>query len=236
LSQITTITFFHYKGSDKIWAFGMMQFAHRYLSKVKGLGFYKLLGTGKDNGFNPWPDYARYALLQVWDNEQDADFFFQSHPLFEKYKKHCQEQWTLFMKTVKADGLWSEKNPFEITASPAANTPIAIITRATIRTSKLRTFWKYVPTSERPLKTSEGLIYTKGIGEVPFLQMATFSLWENEEAVKLFAYHSEEHTKAIKLTRSLNWYKEEMFARFKPYKSLGSWYGVDPLVAKNRLP
>lgn len=212
-----------------------MQFAHRELLSVSGLRFYKLLGTGKGNGFNPWPDYARYALLQVWDKEQHADLFFQSHRLFKKYKRHSKEQWTLFMKTIKVDGLWSKTNPFEVDTSMDHDRHIAIITRATIRTNKLRTFWKYVPTSQKPLETSEGLIYTKGIGEVPFLQMATFSLWENEEAVKSFAYQSKEHAKAIKMTRAIDWYKEEMFARFKPYKSLGTWYGVDPLLAKSRL-
>ena len=235
LSQITTITFFRYQGLERLWAFGMMQFAHRYLAAVKGLGFYKLLGTGKGNGFNPWPDYSRYALLQVWDNEQDAELFFQSHRLYKKYRHHSEEQWTLFMKTIKADGLWSGENPFEVDPSAEPKGSVAIITRATIRTTRLRTFWNYVPTSERPLETAEGLIYTKGIGEVPFLQMATFSLWENEEAVKSFAYRSREHSRAIKLTRALDWYKEELFARFKPYRSLGTWYGVDPLASKNRL-
>jgi len=212
----------------------MMQFAHRYLAKVEGLGFYKLLGTGKGNGFNPWPDYARYALLQVWKDAHDADQFFESHLLFQKYMRHSQEQWTLFMKTIKVDGLWSNQNPFKV-SDVSGDGPVAIITRATIRTNRLRTFWKYVPTSEKPLEKSEGLIYTKGVGEVPFLQMATFSLWKNQDAVKAFAYQSKEHAKAIKLTRELDWYKEEMFARFQPYKSLGTWYGVDPLASKERL-
>ena len=212
-----------------------MQFAHQYLSKVKGLSFYKLLGTGKGNGFNPWPDYARYAILQVWESEEDAEVFFQTHPLYDRYQKHSEEQWTLFMKAIKADGLWSKENPFQIDHSKSSSSQVAIITRATIRTRKLPTFWKYVPISEKPLEKSMGLIYTKGIGELPFLQMATFSLWRNEEAVKSFAYHSKEHAKAIALTRELDWYKEEMFARFSPYKSLGTWHGKDPLFAKERL-
>jgi len=234
MDQVTTITFFRYSGFEKVWAFGMMQFAHQYLVKTSGLTFYKLLGTGKGNGFNPRPDYSRYALLQVWENERAADLFFQSNPLNSIYDRHSSERWTLYMRVVKADGCWSGQNPFIAHTSDMTGA-VAVITRATIRVSKLRTFWRYVPASAKPLEETEGLIYTKGIGEIPFLQMATFSLWKNEDSIRKFAYQSKEHRKAIALTRSLNWYKEELFVRFQPYRSEGIWYGQDPLISENRL-
>jgi heme-degrading monooxygenase HmoA len=58
------------------------------------------------------------------------------------------------------------------------------------------------------------MLYSKGVGEVPFLNMATFSVWKSAEAMKNFAYQSKEHLKAIKMTRELGWYSEELFARF----------------------
>ena len=88
------------------------------------------------------------------------------------------------------------------------------------------TFWRFVPTSQRPIqKGCPGLIYTKGIGEAPLVQMATFSDWESLDALKNFAYNSPEHKEAIKRTHRIDWYKEEMFARFQPYRSMGSWGG-----------
>jgi len=213
----------------------MMQFAHRHLKGMRGLTFYKLLGTGKGNGFNPWPDYAVYSLLQVWENESDVDSFLKG-PLMKRYRRHSKEQWTLFMKPIKAHGQWSGQNPFEVAQDfNSPQTHIAVITRATIKKKLLRKFWKYVPTSEKPLENNPGLIYTKGVGEVPFLQMATFSLWRDEQSLKQFAYDSKEHAKAIKLTRSLEWYSEEMFVRFKPFRSEGTWGGADPLLAEERL-
>ena len=227
--QITTLTFFKYPTlKGKIWAFGMMQFAHGYLQKVKGLEFYKLMGSGKGMGFNPLPDWSIYSLLQVWDYEEVALDFIEQSDLMKKYRKNSSEQWTIFMKNITAHGEWSGNNPFLKDDTIDANEgPIAVITRATIKTKYLRTFWKYVPTSEKPLVNNQNLIYTKGIGEIPAIQMATFSLWKNLEAVKQFAYHSKEHMEAIRKTRQLGWYKEELFSRFKPYKQLGTWGGVE---------
>lgn len=230
MSQITTITFFKYKSLiAKIWAFGMMQFAHRHLVKVKGLSFYKLLGTGKGSGFNPYPDWGTYALLQVWDEESQADQFFDQSELFKKYQEHSAEQWRIYMKAIKAVGEWSGKKPFEVGQKSKKNPFLAIITRATIRKSKLVRFWKYVPTSEKPLAKSSGLLYKKGIGEAPLFQMATFSIWSSEDELMAFAYRSKEHAKAIALTRELDWYSEEMFSRFQPYRSEGTWGGKQML-------
>ena len=53
----------------------MMQFAHAHLTKAKGLQFYKLMGSGKQDGFNPFPDWSTYSLLMTWENEDHADDF-----------------------------------------------------------------------------------------------------------------------------------------------------------------
>jgi hypothetical protein len=90
-------------------------------------------------------------------------------------------------------------------------------------------FWNYVPTSQKPLENNAGLIYTKGIGEVPFLQMATFSIWKNKDSLMQFAYGSKEHAAAIAKTKDLDWYSEELFSRFQPYKSIGFWKAMGQL-------
>ena len=222
--QITTISFFKFSTlHNKVWGFVMMLLAHNDLYKVKGLSFYRLMGSGKGRGFNPFPDWSVYSLLQVWESEEDANEFFRSSNLIDKYKSHTLESYTLYMKNISSVGTWISKAPFEKGTNLDSNLPIAIITRATIKLHWLFRFWKYVPTSQEPLDGNRGLIYTKGIGEVPVVQMATFSLWKNFDAVKEFAYNSKQHKEAIRKTRKNEWYKEELFSRFHPYKSLGSW-------------
>lgn len=228
--QITTLTFFRYsKIGQKLWAFWMMQFAHGPLSRTEGLQFYKLLGSGKI-GFNPLPDWSVYGLLQVWENEEKANSFFESSELMERYREKSSEQWTLYMGNISAKGEWSGSNPFIESATLNEYNPyISVITRATIKLRWLIKFWKYVPTSRQPLTDNKGLVFTKGVGEAPFVQMATFSIWADKKSLMDFAYRSNAHRKAIEKTRQLDWYREEMFCRFQPYRSRGTWNGKDPL-------
>lgn len=233
MNSITTLTLFRFPTiMTQLWAFSQMQFAHSHIGKAPGLHFYKLMGSGRELGFNPLPDWGVYAMLGVWENEQAANDFFDHAEISLRYRAHSSEQWTIFMKPRRVKGLWSGGNPFiPSTDLEEANSLIAVITRATIKANKLVKFWRYVPTSQRPIQQGcAGLIYTKGIGEVPLVQMATFSLWENMESLKNFAYKSPEHQEAIRKTRQLNWYKEEMFVRFQPYRSVGTWGGKDLLA------
>lgn len=234
--QVTTLTLINYQTFlSKCWAFGMMQFAHQHLANIPGMRFYKLMGSGKGLGFNPLPDWSVYAVLQIWDSEKDAHIFFENSSLFHQYRQKSHQIITLFLKNITAHGLWSKSNPFDVSDSLEKNLPIAVITRATIKNAQLMRFWRYVPTAEKPIKNAKGLIYTKGIGEMPIKQMATFSIWENLEAVKAYAYQSKAHSEAIKMTKKYNWYSEELFARFQVYKTIGNWTAIQTELDSNRF-
>lgn len=218
MAQITTLAVITYKGfADKFWALSMMQFGHKYMKSVVGQSFYKLMGSGKDN-FNPFPDWNVYAVLQVWDDKSFAETFFESHKLSQLYKAHASTMEVLYLESIQARGLWNGKNPFQSTISSKEVAPqdkIAVITRASIKFNMLLKFWKFVPESQKPLHTAKGLQYTKGFGELPFVEMATFSIWESLDHLQSYAYQSKEHIQAIQKTRQLDWYSEELFSRFR---------------------
>jgi hypothetical protein len=222
--QVSTISFYQFVNPRaKLWAFLQMQFAHKHLASCEGLEFYKLMGTGKGMGFDPRPDWSVYALLQVWNNIDAAKWFFEHSDISRRYRETSSRHFTLYMNNVKSLGSWSGGNPFQPDYSDTSDGPIAVITRATIKWSKMRTFWSYVPKSEEGIHENPGLIFTKGIGEWPIRQMATFSLWKSVDDLNAFAYRKSGHIGAIQRTRKLKWYSEELFSRFRPIEIKGDW-------------
>ena len=91
---------------------------------------------------------------------------------------------------------------------------VVVITRAKIRFSKLIQFWLSVPKASKAILKSKGVLFYKGIGELPFIHQATLSIWENQFDINQFAYSKKNHSDIIKKTRSNNWYREDMFTRF----------------------
>jgi heme-degrading monooxygenase HmoA len=213
-----------------------MGLAHARLKGVLGMQFYKMLGTGS-RGFSTWPDWSVYGLLQVWETEEAAASFFSSHPQALAFSSRSEESLRIFMRPTRSKGLWDGNNPFDPEGEPSGDTgPVAVLTRATIRMKYLLRFWKYVPHSQKPLGTSEGLLYSKGIGETPFTDMATFSLWESQEAMQAYAYGTKAHQEAIRKTRELGWYREELFARFRPFRLEGTWRDIPNLDLLRDVP
>jgi quinol monooxygenase YgiN len=107
----------------------MMQFANKDLAKVNGLTFYRLMGSGKGRGFNPFPDWSVYCLLQVWESEEAAGFF-TSSDLIKRYADHTDELFTLYMKNISAGGTWIGKTLSE--AVDLDPKPIAVITKSSL--------------------------------------------------------------------------------------------------------
>ncbi len=225
-NQIVTITFFRFEGfKNRFWAFRQMGLSPFLLKNITGLQFAKMLGSGGGNGFSSSPNWGVYGLLAVWKSEDFAQQFFATHFLFRKYLNQSSEHWTVFLRTVMAHGQWDGKAPFQITESPNDEQLVAVLTRATIRTQHLWRFWQFVPPVSRSVEHREGLLFSVGIGELPIIQQATFSLWKNSHYMKAYAYKSPHHSEVVKKTRELGWYKEELFARFLPYNEGGSWQG-----------
>lgn len=224
MNPVTTITFFRYDTlSARWWGFRQMGLAGARLRIVEGLRFFKMLGSGAGNGFSIRPDFGTYGLLGVWDNEAAARRFFGSHPLFREFREQCAGWWTTYMQAAKAHGEWDGQQPFPLTHDYDEKKPVAVITRATIHTRHLWRFWRFVPSVSRSMDDKPGRIFSIGIGELPLVQQATFSLWENSRAMMAYAYRSKEHKEVIRRTRQLGWYKEELFARFHPYLAEGEW-------------
>jgi hypothetical protein len=228
--HIVTFTLLQYEGiANKWWALGQMGMRKHLFNDVEGLHFYKLLGSGGGNGFSIFPNFGVYALLCVWETEADANIFFEKNENFQKILARKSNTYTLYAQTVHTHGQWDSRSPF-ITSVPLNNElPLAVLTRATIKLRYLLYFWRFVPRTSHSIEAAEGRVFSVGVGEVPLIQQATFSLWKNPEMMLKYAYKSKFHSEVVKKTRELGWYEEELFARFHPYKETGSWQGLSLL-------
>lgn len=226
--QITTITIFRFDGIHRYWIFTQMQRSLAGFGKIKGLEFFKMLGSGGKNGFSKMLNLNVYAFLGVWESESEANDFFEKSAFYQEFDTRCTEAWTVFMQNKAAHGFWSGVAPFE-NFQPYQGGLIAVITRARIKLRFLPKFWSYVPSVADNLFDHEGSLFSVGIGELPLLTQATFSIWEDQSFMHQYAYKSKLHSEVIKKTRELGWYKEELFANFIPYRSVGTWEGRNPL-------
>ena len=206
----------------------------------KKISFYKLLGCGKNGTFDKNPDWQQWGILAVHNNLPGIDTAPEKlmRLLYGTFIStwiaafNC-ETCTFFLQPIEGHGKWDGKEPFgSLPKQTDYDGTVAILTRATIRFSKLSAFWKNVSSVAVQMSGAKGFITSIGVGEMPYIKQATFSIWQNKESMKSFAYQMKEHTDVIVKTRKENWYSEEMFIRFKPLKVTGTIKGVNPLRGK----
>jgi hypothetical protein len=204
-----------------------------WLRRTPGLRFWKLLGSARGLAFGRW-EPRRYGLFTVWESAAALDAFECRSPVLAAYRRRCDEIWTVRLTPLSWHGAWGRMRPFAETQPPAPlaldDGPLAILTRAAIRPHYVRAFRSAARKVNADLAGRPGLIAAIGLGEAPLLFQATFSLWSSLGATRGFAYMGDEHTAAMRRMREENWYSEELFARFRPLASYGTWDGIDPLA------
>ena len=200
------------------FAFFAMAIMRLPLSLRKSLSFYKLMGTGKNGTFDKTPDLHQWAIMAAHTEEQNQLTIENLYGSFvAKWLKifHCNA--TIYLlEPIEGHGFWDGKKPFgNLAPKSDYEGKIAVITRATIKLNKLKYFWQNVAPIAAKMVNADGFIISYGVGEIPWIKQATFSIWESKAAMKNFAYGMKEHAEVIQKTRQQKWYSEDMFTRFK---------------------
>ncbi len=223
-----------------------MAFDRPVLRRTGGLMFWRLLGSGRGASTTLGADLRRWALLAVWRDERALEEFLARSPIPARWRREAVEAWHVRLAPIASRGRWNGVEPFtpvsrlpgppgragsHATAGPEDG-PVAVLTRASIRPSRLVAFYRSVPAVERWLRAQEGCLASVGLGEWPLARQATFSLWRDAAAVRAFAYAGRAHREVVERVRAHDWYSEELFARFIPYASVGTWDGADPLAGR----
>ncbi len=218
MPQITSVEVFEYSGFRNIrWALAQMREFHPTATDIDGLEFYKLLGSGAGNGFSIWPDFSTFVFLSVWESEAQMQAFRTTHNRYREMLERCKQRSGALLTPIKGHGTWNGLAPFYIdTNAQVDNVPLAVLTRASISRKKALRFWRRVPGVSKHITNQPGLLWAKGVGELPLVEQATLSIWSSQNELQNFAYGAHgKHNPMVKMTRKVGWYDEEMFVRFR---------------------
>jgi spheroidene monooxygenase len=208
--------------ASRLWGYARFLGGRFALPRFPGLRFAKMLGSGHEGGFGLRPSGSRHGFLCVFDGDDEADRLLHSE-FVRAYRARSRELLTVKLRAYSSRGEWSGHR-IGLGASVPADGPIATLTRASIRWSRARAFWRKAPPAEQSLEQASGCLLAVGLGEAPVFRQATFSLWDSVESMDRYA-RGGAHLEAIRAAHSGGFFSESMFVRFVPYELRGVWKG-----------
>ncbi|MCA1672252.1 MAG: spheroidene monooxygenase [Actinobacteria bacterium] len=179
-------------------------------------------------------DPARSALFAVWEDDTALREFMVTSALAGRWGRaagRSGESWSVALHLLSGHGRWGGVDVLDGLVRAAPGGPVAVLTRARVRVRSWGRFHAAASGVSATLAATPGLVAVVGIGEFPLGRQATFSLWSDTPAVRAFAAGDPVHAAVVRRTRDEGWYGEELFARFAPVDSTGTWDGHDPLDA-----
>jgi hypothetical protein len=221
--SVVVVVLVDFKAASTVWGWSRLVMQRWPLRAVHGLKFSKVLGSGFDGGFGLRPSRTRQGLFLGFDTEASAREFISHSAVLAGYRSHARELCTVLLRVCSCRGSWSGAS-LEVTAELPADGPVVSLTRASIRPSRARQFWRMQPASEVSLHAAPGVLMATGVGEAPLLRQATFTLWQNVAAMNAYA-RSGAHQAAIQAAYGGHYFSESMFARFVPVQITGAWQG-----------
>lgn len=229
--QTVSLSLFRFDGlAARLWVLGQMGAARLSFARLPDAGFWKLCGSGTGEGFTPKPNWGVWAILASWPDGESARRHVATAAVYQRWRNRAAESWTVYLEPLSARGKWSGAAPFH--PEPAANAnnrALAVLTRASLKPSKLLRFWQRVPDISGVIGADPNVIFKIGIGELPLLHQVTFSIWPDAATMANFARGDGPHGRAIAAVRQGDWFAEELYARFAVTGSDGQWRGRDPL-------
>jgi hypothetical protein len=222
-SNVVVVLLVDIAPSSRLWGYSRFVLSRFSMRKIPGLKFFKMLGSGEAGGFGLKPSASKQGLFCNFENSDFADNFVYNSHLVAKYQACAKEFLIMKLLPYSSKGKWAG-NRLDVATQVPINMPIAALTRASIRPSKAKEFWKKQPAAEISLRDAYGCLLATGVGEAPYLRQATISLWESPQAMDAYA-RTGAHLEAIKASMQGQYFSESMFVRFVPTLIQGVYNG-----------
>lgn len=209
-----TFSFFQYPRAYSPVAFVFMGFRRLFIGDDVPDGDVRLMGCGGGDGFSIWPDPRTYCLMSGLPDPAD-DRRLRASRFYQRIAGPSRRQLHLELEPISGHGRWDGEEPFRYSGNLPADGPIVVLTHARVHRQCMLAFWRSVPAIRNHLRTATGCRFHIGFGEHPLLTLATFSLWDNVEHIREFAYHQSPHHRTLRAARQEGWLSESIFVRFR---------------------
>jgi hypothetical protein len=194
------------------------------LDAVPGICWGKVLGSGYQGGFGLRPSFSRQGLFCLFADPASAASFLEASPLIAAYRRRAREFFSVTLLPYSSRGTWSGRVVPVATEAPVSG-PVATLTRASIRWSRMVDFWRHAPATQGALLHASGCRLAVGLGEAPVLRQATFSIWDSAADIDAYAREGP-HLHAARAAHAGSHFSEAMFLRFIPVEPRGQWRGT----------
>ncbi|WP_462321586.1 aminodeoxychorismate lyase [Halochromatium sp.] len=220
-----TFSFFRYPLGYSPVAFLFMGFRRLFIGADVPTGDVRLMGCGGGDGFSILPDPRTYCLMSGLPDPAEDQRLRQSR-FYRRIARPSQAQLHIELKPISGHGSWDGREPFAYSGERSIDGPLAVLTHARVHSNQVRPFWRAVPQIREHLRQAPGCLFHIGFGERPLRTLATFSLWQDIEQMRAFAYHQTPHHRTLRAARQEDWLSESIFARFRVLNvsgDLGAW-------------
>ncbi len=230
LTGVVAVVLVDYLRQHRAWGWKRLARGPSAFRAVPGMQFAKVMGSGHDGGFSLRPSTSHQGLICLLDTTEQAQAFLAG-PLVQDARTRARESWTGLLAVTSSRGQWDGQAWAPSTAqalgahahdAALVEAPVAALTRASIRPTKVAAFWRHAPASQEAMAQARGCDLAVGLGEAPVLRQCTFSLWQDVQAMTAYA-RGGAHGAAAQAAVRQDYFTESMFVRMKLLESSGDW-------------
>lgn len=175
----------------------------------------------------PPKQLRRVGMIAAWTGDAALDEFCRRHPV----ARRLAGGWHVRLQPLRVAGAWAGLPELPARPLPVDDEePVGVLTLGQLRLLRTGAFRRSAAPAEAAAIASPALLAGTGLARPPRL-VATFTLWRGAGAMRRYATGGDgPHRAAMEADRARPFHRESAFVRFRPYASLGSWDGRDPLA------